>query len=279
MNPSATAIGPLVVPTPLLILLGCGAIAVIVARIAARHKPARIGGTLLDMLVAAALAGRLVFVVSWFAQYRNSPWSILDVRDGGFTPWAGLGVAAVVALWQGWRRPPLRQPLVLGLFAAALGWIAAPGALRFGAQPTLVDLDAALKTASPNASASLERLAAGKPTVVNLWATWCPPCRREMPVLAEAEHRLDSVTFVFANQGEDVFTVQHYLEANQLQLGNVLLDPDKAIGRKYGSMALPTTLFYDAQGRLVEAHMGALSAATLASKLSQLQAGEPVSSR
>ena len=50
-----------------------------------------------------------------------------------------------------------------------------------------------------------------------------------------------------------------------------VLDSRKGLGQKYGSMALPTTLFYDAAGRLVDAHLGALSPASLASKLKRLQ--------
>src|SRR5690606_40886240 len=42
----------------------------------------------------------------------------------------------------------------------------------------------------------------GQPTVVNLWATWCPPCRREMPVLRDAQQRYPDIAFIFANQGE-----------------------------------------------------------------------------
>jgi thiol-disulfide isomerase/thioredoxin len=38
--------------------------------------------------------------------------------------------------------------------------------------------------------------------VINIWATWCPPCRREMPVLQQAQHDYPHVTFLFVNQGE-----------------------------------------------------------------------------
>jgi hypothetical protein len=79
------------------------------------------------------------------------------------------------------------------------------------------------------------------------------------------------VNFVFANQGEYAPTVQKYLKVNQLTLSNVLMDPGKKLGQYLGSMALPTTLFFDASGHLVDTHLGALSSASLASKLSRLQ--------
>jgi hypothetical protein len=80
------------------------------------------------------------------------------------------------------------------------------------------------------------------------------------------------VNFVFANQGEYAPTVQKYLETSQLSISNVLMDPGKKLGQHLGSMGLPTTLFFDASGRLVDTHLGALSSASLASKLSRLQA-------
>ena len=119
--------------------------------------------------------------------------------------------------------------------------------------------------------ADLAALAAGKPMVINLWARLCSPCRRKMPVLTAAQKRETGVRFVFVNQGENGTTAQHYLTAAQLDLANVLLDPGAGIGREVGSMALPTTLFYDASGRLIDTNLGELSAASLASKLNQLR--------
>ena len=272
MSKLAIDIGPLAVPTQLVVPLICGLVAAAVGHVAGRRKHVGIVGTLLDMLLAAGIAARIAFVVLWFEQYRSAPWSVLDIRDGGFTPWAGGFAAVLVALWRGWRNAALREPLALGLVAGALGWLAAPGALRFGADPTLSDLDAIALLTPQGRPASLEALAGGKPMVVNLWASWCPPCRREMQVLAAAQRQRADVSFVFANQGEDVYTLQHYLDEGKLEIANVVLDPRKGLGQKYGSMALPTTLFYDADGRLVDTHLGALSAASLASKLNRLQA-------
>jgi thiol-disulfide isomerase/thioredoxin len=268
----ATNVGPFALPTQLMVLLICAAVAAAIGHFVGRPQKASIGGTLTDMALAAGLAARLAFVALWFEHYRDAPWSIFDIRDGGFTPWAGVLAAILVAIWQGWRHATLRGPLLMGLLAGTLTWIASLAVLRLGEGPTLSDLEEISFTTLQDKAETLAGLAHGRPLVVNLWATWCPPCRREMPVLAAAQLQVPGVNFVFANQGEYAVTVQKYLAASQLSLANVLLDPGKKLGQQLGSMALPTTLFYDASGRLVDTHLGALSSASLASKLDKLQA-------
>ena len=118
---------------------------------------------------------------------------------------------------------------------------------------------------------NLSSLATGKPMVLNLWASWCTPCREEMPMLAAAQRQEAGLQFVFANQGEDGTTVQRFLSASQLELTNVLLDPSARIGREAGSMALPITFFYDDSGRLVDTNMGGLTADSLATKLDRIR--------
>ncbi|WP_459655422.1 TlpA family protein disulfide reductase, partial [Achromobacter xylosoxidans] len=65
----------------------------------------------------------------------------------------------------------------------------------------------------------------GKPTVVNLWASWCPPCRREMPAFEQAQAANPDIHFVFLNQGEAASTVRQYLDEHAPSLANALLDP------------------------------------------------------
>jgi len=193
---------------------------------------------------------------------------MLDIHDGGFTPWAGAVAELLVALWQGWRRAALRKPLTLGLVAGALAWGGMFGAILMMENTAMPKVSLTTLAGEP---ADLAKLAAGKPMVVNLWATWCPPCRREMPLLAAAQKQEPGVRFVFANQGEDGMTAQRYLTDAQLELDNVLLDSGTRFAREVGSMGLPTTLFYDADGRLIDTHLGQLSAASLASKLNRLR--------
>lgn len=262
-------IGPLALPISVLLLLAAGLVAAGVGHLVGRRHQAGIVNTLSDMLLAGVLVARLAFVAFWFDAYRSAPWSMLDIRDGGFMIWPGIAAALLVAAWRGWRQAALRKPLVVGLAAGALVWGALFGALRMTEPPALPTLALTSLAGDP---VKLAALAAGKPMVVNLWASWCPPCRREMPVLAAAQQRETGVNFVFVNQGEDGATAQRYLSAGRLGLANVLLDPGAALGREVGSGALPTTLFYDASGRLVDTHLGELSAASLASKLGPLRA-------
>ena len=242
-----------------------------------KTKKPGIGATLSDMLLAALLVARLVFVLTWLDSYRHAPWSVLDVRDGGFTPWAGGVAALLVALWQGARQPLLRKPLMLGLAAGVLTWGALQGGLRLMASAESASRPSVRLTTLTGESVDLATLAAGQPLVVNLWASWCPPCRREMPVLAAAQQRETGMRFVFANQGEDAAPVLRYLAGNRLKLSTVVFDPAAALGSAVGSTALPTTLFYDATGRLVATHLGELSAASLASKLQRLRASPETS--
>src|SRR5690554_5842175 len=107
----------------------------------------------------------------------------------------------------------------------------------------------------------------GQPIVLNLWATWCPPCRREMPVLEQAQSDYPEVAFVLVNQGESAGEVGDFLTAQGLELEHVLLDPFSRAMHEVGSRGLPTTLFFDAEGRLVDSHMGELTMPSLRNTL------------
>ncbi|MDO9114361.1 MAG: TlpA disulfide reductase family protein [Polaromonas sp.] len=272
-------LGPLSLQVSHLLVLVSLVVAAGVGHLAGRRRKAGIVNVLSDMVWAGLLVARIAFVATWFELYRESPWSILDIRDGGFSPWAGLTAALLLAIWHGWRHEALRKPLALGLSAGALAWAAMSGVLgTFDNAPRPALPTVALTTLAGEPT-NLAALARGKPMVVNLWASWCPPCRREMPVLAEAQQRETGVTFVFANQSEDAATARRYLSASALNLANVVLDPGAELGRAVGSTGLPTTLFYDAGGQLADTHLGELSAASLASKLNPLRTRTPLSTK
>jgi thiol-disulfide isomerase/thioredoxin len=115
-------------------------------------------------------------------------------------------------------------------------------------------------------SAAVPGQAAGAESVGH----WCGPCRREMPVLASAQQAHDDVQFVFLNQGKP-WMRSGFLAGERLMLGNVLLDDDAAASTVLGVQAYPSTLFFDADGRLRELHLGELTAAGLEHKLRRLR--------
>lgn len=161
-----------------------------------------------------------------------------------------------------------RKTVSIWLTVVALICAATYGAIRLMESASLPTVS--LTTLDGN-RASLAALAGGKPMVLNLWASWCGPCRQEMPILAAAQRQEAGVIFVFSNQGEDGITVQRFLAAAQLELANVLLDPGARIGRDAGSLALPITFFYDDSGRLVDTQMGGITAHSLAIKLDRIR--------
>lgn len=118
---------------------------------------------------------------------------------------------------------------------------------------------------------TLDEVADNKPMLVNLWATWCPPCIREMPMLLQAQKANPGISFVFVNQGEHTETVKNFLTDSDLDLANVLLDSKGQLAQVTASMALPTTLLYNAKGEQVGLHRSELSPEQLDEILKSLQ--------
>lgn len=267
-------LGPLSIQASHVFVLTSLLIAAAVGHWVGRRDKIRIGGLLVDMLAVGLVAARIAFVVTWFELYSAAPLSIIDIRDGGFSPLAGIGAALGYGGYRAYRHKALRNPLMAGVLAGAFAWFmsGAPALLGMNDGKTVPEVTLATLDGKPVA---LSQLGAGQPMVVNLWATWCPPCRREMPVLAAAQQRDRGITFVFANQREDAAPVADYLRGGGLALDNVLLDQAGAVGRAVGSSGMPTTLFYDARGLLVDAHLGPVSAASLEAKLARIRTAGP----
>ena len=257
-------LGPLVLALDHLLLLGALIIASLVGWRVAKRGSESPESALFNLFLFGVLCARLAFVVEYWAQYREELVRIVDLRDGGFSAWAGVLGVLLGALLYARRRIGLRRPLAWALFSGALFWGLASAASHLyqqSARLPLLTLADAQGTPVPLASYR------GQPLVVNIWATWCPPCRREMPVLQQAQHAYPGVTFLFVNQGETPEMVGTFLTTTGLDLTHVLFDGTGQVSRQVGSMALPTTLFYDAEGRLLGSHLGELSPASLRNAL------------
>lgn len=107
----------------------------------------------------------------------------------------------------------------------------------------------------------------GRVVFVNFWATWCPPCVDELPLLQKfaAEQGDDGAVILAVNSSEDAETIRAYLDANAIDLSAVpvLLDSDAAVYRRFGVIRLPTTWIIDREGVLRTVKFGAFDEATL----------------
>jgi thiol-disulfide isomerase/thioredoxin len=93
----------------------------------------------------------------------------------------------------------------------------------------------------------------GKVVLLNFWATWCPPCRREMPALEQLYLRLAEQGFVVlaVNQWEDPDHVFAYTgELNVFPTFPILFDPDSSVSERFGVKGLPTSFLLDQDGRV-----------------------------
>jgi cytochrome oxidase Cu insertion factor (SCO1/SenC/PrrC family) len=112
---------------------------------------------------------------------------------------------------------------------------------------------------------------AGKPAVINFWATYCPPCRAEMPLLQRQAGAQSGVQLVLINEGDSSRAARDFLDSLGIRQP-ALLDSDLGVGRAYGAAALPMTVFVRADGTIAARHIGQLETAVLASYLSLLVA-------
>ena len=110
----------------------------------------------------------------------------------------------------------------------------------------------------------------GKPVLVNFWATWCGPCRIEMPVIQEYYRRYKSDFVVLAvNIDESKNTVQSFVDEYQLDFP-VLLDQGGKVTDAYRVRGFPTSIFIDRDGNIRYQHIGALSEESLIGYLEDL---------
>lgn len=99
----------------------------------------------------------------------------------------------------------------------------------------------------------------GKVVLIDFWATWCPPCREELPTIAKLNAAYgDKDVAVLGVNDEDRGTVKHYLEKHGLAL-TVLMDSSEKVHGQYGCRALPTVVIINRQGTVTAQYVGGRS--------------------
>ena len=165
--------------------------------------------------------------------------------------------------------PGRREALILGgagLAAAAAGFLAGPALLRLGSSPA----EAALSQAAfPDLEGKLRRLAEwrGRVVVYNFWATWCAPCREEIPLLVATRGKYGpSGVEIVGIAIDNAAKVREFSTSFNISYPVLLAEADgldlmRGLGNTGGG--LPYTVIADRQGGLVHRKLGALKQAEL----------------
>jgi acetyl esterase/lipase len=265
------SLGPLTVPLTGLLLAVFVAAAFLVARFPLRHHRrlrAKVTGSILDALVIFVVAGKLTPAILHPARLFRDPLPLLMAPPG--MAGVGLGLAAGAA-WVAlavFRRQRLRRAALLpvllfagvvtvGVAVTQLGTaLRPPGAPAAGL--TLVSLDGTMHSVTDYR---------GRVVVVNFWATWCPPCRAELPDLAAFAGGqgpdgavLLSVDLTNTEPSEEA--VRTFAADNGMRFP-VLLDRAGDVAAAWDVSAYPTTFIIDPRGRVSARHVGAVSSSWL----------------
>ena len=113
----------------------------------------------------------------------------------------------------------------------------------------------------------------GSPVVINFWATWCFPCREEMPLLQQAHEKNPDLIILAVNADEPTAEVQRYIEEMGLTFP-VLLDEQAAVEGQYRVTGLPTSYFVDRDGVIRSFQIGILAETQLDRHLATIGAGK-----
>lgn len=162
-----------------------------------------------------------------------------------------------------WRR---RWPLLIVVVLVALGAVGVLGT-GFGRDPTVVDTVLMDRPAPPLSGPTLEGGTvdiagfAGQVVVVNVWASWCVPCRREHPLLVRAAEVLEpfGVQFIGINTQDSEDDARAFLEERGAFGYPSVLDPDGRWAVEWGTFGVPETFVIDADGRIRAKKIGELT--------------------
>ena len=106
----------------------------------------------------------------------------------------------------------------------------------------------------------------GQKVVLNFWATWCPPCKAEVPHLQNfyEENENSDVQLLAVNltASDSMSDVENFVDGYGITFP-VLLDIDGEVGQQYEVITIPTTYFLDEEGNIVEKYIGALDEETM----------------
>ena len=187
---------------------------------------------------------------------------------------AALGLAGAL-LFYTYGRLGREEAALPESIAAYQGTVAAGGTAVFPSDTLPEAGSPAPDFELPDVNGDTVRLSdfSGRPVILNFWATWCAPCRLEMPELerAQAEFGPDGPAVLTINQEESAEQVDAFFTEVGLTLP-ALLDADGDVGAAYGAFFLPTTVIIGPDGIVAAVHRGIINRDELDGYLGQIAA-------
>lgn len=266
---SAVEIGPFVLGIERFAVLLGAAVFLVVAEVLGRITHARsLGSWASSAAFGGFIGARLGHVVQYSDSFAVDPLRVFAIWQDGFSAVGAAVVVGIVTARALSKNLPF-APAAGALWAGVMAWQVV---LLDVAQPEPVALPTQQFSAVTDKAVALQSLAhPNTPLIINLWATWCPPCRRELPLFERVAAEQTDVAFVFASQRETAQTVASYLARENVQLSNVLIDSEGQLAQHYGTLGLPVTLFVGGDGLLRHTHVGEISQEVLLDQIRRLQ--------
>ena len=238
-------------------------------------------------ILVGILGARLGFVLQTYSAYADAPWSALYLWQPGYALTWGIAAGLAFGAYRVLQRPASIRLNTAKSLAASFGIsLGLVGLLLGGGQVSLDSNTLQVGDSVPDISLyTLDGLPVRLsdtegPVVLNFWATWCSPCRRELPLLERASMRYEQqgVSVVGISVGESVATVSEFVEdldlSYALWLDSPAAAPDtdnsQTVFNAFGGRGLPLTVFIDASGVIRARQVGELSSGILARNIDRL---------
>ncbi|MBS1269525.1 MAG: Thiol-disulfide oxidoreductase ResA [Gammaproteobacteria bacterium] len=289
--PEAFTLGPLLIPTRIAAFV----VAVFVALWIASRLAVRSGAdatwtrqTCAGSALAGLITARIAYVALNWNAFALEPWTALYIWQPGYLLVAGLAGGALYVLYRlrsqaADRRLPHLRAISTGfavgatLLATALISITFPPPSGVaGSEDKVQDFELVNLDGERVALSDLQ----GKGVVLNFWATWCPPCRREMPLLESIwlEYRSKGIVIVGVDVGESPKMVRSFIDTMGITYpvwtnagsGAQDVDDTNEIFGRFGGVGLPTTVFIDPDRIIEDIYVGELNRAVLVEQLTGL---------
>jgi hypothetical protein len=206
----AIAIGPLIVAPHYFVAVLAAALFIASSWFLALTVDDKLYRVTMSSLASFVVAARIGHVLQYLPNFLSDPLRTFAFWQGGFH-WPAVLFGLIVVNFIYLRNTGL---LAWSAVPVALAGVTAAAALAFSADTSATPLPLGRFTTLDGRSITPDHLK-GRRLVINLWASWCPPCRRELPMMAEFAHTDHGAEFVFVDQDEDKSVIERFLKKRQ----------------------------------------------------------------